>query len=144
MGRWSERWTEYEARCDIPEFEPGRIPRDVPRWTGREDIAGKRLLVWWEQGFGDTLQFARYAAVVRAIGAHVVMEVQEPLQNFLAANNVAEEVIANRGAAGRVDYHLPLMSFPVVLRHEAAEIPALDTPYRAQSAKIETWRERLG
>ena len=54
-----------------------------PLWLGEENIAGKTLFIYWEQGFGDTIQFCRYAKLVEARGAKVVMSVQQPLCGLL-------------------------------------------------------------
>ena len=54
-------------------------PYPQPLWLGDENIAGKTLFIYWEQGFGDTIQFCRYAKLVEARGAKVIMSVQQPL-----------------------------------------------------------------
>ncbi|HVW69262.1 MAG TPA: tetratricopeptide repeat protein [Steroidobacteraceae bacterium] len=55
-----------------------------PRWTGAEPLQGKRLLIYPEQGLGDTIQFARYATLCAARGATVILEAQRPLCELLA------------------------------------------------------------
>ena len=65
----------HEARWRL---EPNRSElegvRGQPLWQGQEDLAGKTLLLHAEQGFGDTIQFCRYAALATARGARVVLE----------------------------------------------------------------------
>jgi tetratricopeptide (TPR) repeat protein len=82
VGDWSAAWAEYEWRLKDPEVaakkakEKNRVVR--PRWRG-EDLAGRTILLQNEQGYGDVLQFARYAPMVKARGASVVLRAQESL-----------------------------------------------------------------
>ena len=83
-GRWAEAWPFYEARWQIGDLAVARRGFPQPLWTGAQPIAGRTILLHAEQGFGDTLQFCRYAPLVAAQGARVVLEVQPPLVRLLA------------------------------------------------------------
>lgn len=73
-------WQGYEHRTAPPPPAEG-----VPRWTGTEDPAGKTVLLYAEQGLGDTLQFCRYAGPLAARGATVLLQVQAPLVPLMAS-----------------------------------------------------------
>jgi hypothetical protein len=110
---------------------------------GEEDLAGKRLFVHWEQGFGDTLQFCRYALAVRARGARVILSVQDPLVRLLRGLDPGIEVIGGAETPQSFDYHCPLMSLPLAVGTTLETIPAR-TPYlSAAPARTAAWSTRL-
>ncbi|WP_117176507.1 tetratricopeptide repeat protein [Rhodoferax lacus] len=115
QGRQDEGWPLYQARWRSPHWtERLRYPAQA-LWQGRVS-AGMRLLLWGEQGFGDSLQFARYAPWLqqefKAHGATVVLEVPKPLQHLLQQSWPALEVAAAGELHGHFDAHLPLMDLP--------------------------------
>ena len=59
------------------------MPTSAPRWTGAEDLAAKTILLHHEQGYGDTLQFSRYACRVRGLGAQVILAVPAALKTLM-------------------------------------------------------------
>ncbi|MDE1170509.1 MAG: tetratricopeptide repeat protein [Verrucomicrobium sp.] len=108
-GDWERGWAEYEARWLLPGYAPPAFP--MPAWHG-EDLAGKRLLLWTEQGAGTSIQFLRYAAVLAGRGARVTVACEEPLRRLAAAAEGVAAVVP-RGEAvppGAFDFHLPLVS----------------------------------
>jgi hypothetical protein len=117
LGDWERGWPEYEARWHFREVH--RSPRvfQQPRWRG-ETIAGKRILLHAEQGLGDTIQFCRYATMVAARGALVVLQAQpavERLLRTLAVVRSGQATIAVFGAKPPAfDLECPLMSLPAV------------------------------
>jgi hypothetical protein len=101
-------WDDYEARLAIPELGGGFPDPGVPRWSG-DDPSGRTILVDAEQGYGDTLQFVRYAKSLADRGARVVVRSQAPLARLVAtAPGVAEVVDA--GERPTCDAWLPLVS----------------------------------
>jgi tetratricopeptide (TPR) repeat protein len=86
----------YEARLELPQAL--RLHPPCPRWRG-EPLDGKTLLLVSEQGFGDTIQFSRYAQPLVDAGANLLWTVREPLVRLLAAN-VAGQVIAEGEVTG--------------------------------------------
>ncbi len=108
-------WDDYEARLSIPELGGAFPDPGVPRWTG-DDPSGRTILVDAEQGYGDTLQFVRYARSLAERGARVVVRSQAPLARLVAtAPGVAEVVDAEERPT--CDAWLPLVS---LARHFAA------------------------
>jgi tetratricopeptide (TPR) repeat protein len=81
-GRLREGFREYECRWRIPQFQQQHLKLALPVWQG-EPLTGQRVLLYGEQGAGDTLQFARYAPLVRAAGGDVRMVVRPDLQRLM-------------------------------------------------------------
>jgi len=78
-------WQGYEARWQVGLLATQRRHFTAPLWLGKESLAGKTILLHAEQGSGDTIQFVRYAPLLVALGATVVLEVQIELARLLSA-----------------------------------------------------------
>jgi len=139
-GHFETGWGEYEARFaagDVPERAFGR-----PRWTG-QDLSGKTLLVWAEQGFGDSLLFARCLGMLAGRAARVVFETQPALARLMRSLPGADLVVAAGHPLPPFDFQVPLLSLPGLLGIRLASIPA-QVPYlSAEPDLVETWRQRL-
>jgi hypothetical protein len=94
---------------------------DCPQWRG-EPVAGKRVLVWGEQGAGDTIQFARYIRRLRERGAVVWLSCYQQLRRLLVPLVEGDGENATEG----FDYHAPVMSLPLALGDIE---PIWDGPY---------------
>ena len=113
-------------------------------WLGDHAIAGKTVLLHAEQGFGDTVQFCRYAKLVAAQGATVLMEVQPPLKALLAKLEGVSQLLAYGEMLPAFDYHCPLLSLPLAFNTGIESIPA-ETPYLSPDpARIRQWEGKLG
>ena len=101
---------------------------DIPRWQG-EDVTGRRILLFHEQGLGDTIQFVRYAQMVSTLASDTVLWVQKPLQRLLANSYTALTVHSGEEIpAGPYDFACPLPALPMVCRSSENTIPQM-TPY---------------
>ena len=97
-----------------------------PRLTGSQEIAGKTILLHAEQGFGDTIQFCRYAPRIAALGGRAILEVQRPLHDLMQyASRRGADRIERRAVAG-FRYALPNAQPAVGVRHGARDDPARD------------------
>ncbi len=137
LGDLARGWEDYEWRRKQDSWEP----RDFagPEWDGTA-AAGRRVLLYAEQGFGDTIQFARFACAVAAAGADVILEVQ-PLLTRLMQTLPGVTVIGKGAPLPAFDCHAPLMSVPHIMR--LPDISA-DGPYlAAEPDRTERWRETL-
>jgi tetratricopeptide (TPR) repeat protein len=141
-GDLAAGWVEYEWRAKTPELARDRRNFRQPQWRG-EAAAGRTLLIHAEQGFGDTLQFCRYAAMALARGLRVFLWVQEPLVRLLRGLP-GVDLVAGRGEAlPDFDLHCPMLSLPLAFATTLASIPAT-TPYlHADPAQVAAWRTRL-
>ncbi len=117
QGDYEKGWQLAEARLEMPMAL--RETPTFPRWRG-EDLNGKKLLLLAEQGFGDTLQFARFGKYLEGRGAEIIWAVQEPLVDLLAAN-VNGKIYSRDKGIPAADYYLPLLSLPLATGHMLPE-----------------------
>jgi tetratricopeptide (TPR) repeat protein len=139
MGRFEAGWREYEWRWRTRQFGANRRDFAQPRWDGAP-LGGRTLLVHAEQGFGDTLQFCRYAA---RIAGRVVLEVPEALVGLLAGQLGGCAVVRRGDPLPDFDIHCPMLGLPALV--EPAPDPAANAePYlKADPGKAAAWRDRL-
>lgn len=115
-----------------------------PQWSGSQDIAGKTVFLHSADGFGDAIQFCRYAPLVAARGARVILEVLWPQQQLMRTLAGVTEVLAQGEPLPDFDLHCPLLSLPRAFRTALATIPA-ETPYlHAAASAVDAWNARLG
>jgi Flp pilus assembly protein TadD len=142
QGQYAEGWREYEYRWNTGAMPTRGLAQ--PLWLGDAELSGKAILLHAEQGFGDTLQFVRYATLVAARGATVYLEVPPLLKSLAASCAGVAAVFAPGETLPPFDYQCPLMSLPLACKTELATIPGT-VPYLAASpAKIAYWQEKLG
>jgi Tfp pilus assembly protein PilF len=123
-GRFAEGWDEYEWRWAAGRSTRPDIP--IPDWNG-EPLAGKAIYLYAEQGFGDAIMSARYAPLVAARGATVLLCVRPPMKALLS--NMPGVVVGVPGDTGpRCDYMCALFSLPRVFKTGLDSIPA-NVPY---------------
>ena len=140
-GDYERGWTAFEVRPHMPKVETGQR---LPRWTG-QPLARCRLLLIAEQGLGDTLQFMRYARVLKERGARIVLACQRPLARLLAHHPDLDElfILGSAEEWPRSDYYLPLLSAPAALLSVGTSIPC-DVPYVwADPELTDHWRGEL-
>ena len=134
MGRMEEGWREYESRWAVEGMVEPAPDLPQPRWTG-QDLRGETVLLYAEQGFGDTLQFCRYVPMVAAAGGHVVLMVPKALRRLMTTlDGVAELLSLEDDPLPRFDYYCPLMSLPFAFGTTMATIPAAIPYLRAESS----------
>ncbi len=143
MGHFAKGWAKREWRWKTMQGLRNARNFAQPLWLGQEPLEGKTILLHSEQGFGDTIQFCRYAAQVAALGARVVLEVQPTLKALLK-NLMGVTAVLGRGEElPAFDYHCPLMSLPLAFQADMSSISG--EPYLQSDAdKREQWQSRLG
>ena len=140
-GQLEAGWREYEARWEVEAMGGPAPVLSQPRWTGRK-LNGETVLLYAEQGFGDTLQFCRYAPMVTAAGGRVVLVVPEPLRRLMMTlDGVAELVSEDDQVRLGFDYHCPLLSLPFAFNTTMATIPGPASYLRADPSP---WADVLG
>jgi len=135
-GNFARGWVEHEWRW--LKFTSEKRSFNKPLWDGR-DIAGQTILLHAEQGYGDCLQFVRYAKDVAARGATVILECQPALVNLLKSAAGISQVFARGDSLPPFDTHSPLLSLPYSLRINS---PQVIPPTQAYLAAPEQMRQR--
>ncbi len=143
LGDLDGGWKEFEWRWKTPAVADYNPPFARPRWQGDGDIGGKTLLLHPEFGFGDTLQFCRYAALAAERGARVVLQVQPALKSLLSGMP-GVDVIARGEPLPDYDCHCPLLSLPMAFGTRLDTIPAAVPYIEASAAMVRKWEARLG
>jgi Flp pilus assembly protein TadD len=141
-GELADGWPEHEWRWKTRQLRNGRRDFAQPQWRGEPSV-GQTLLIHAEQGYGDTIQFCRYAPLVAARGPRVILEAPAPLTRLLQSLPGIDRVVTHGEALPEFDLHCPMLSLPPALGTTLATIPG-DVPYlHADPAQAEAWRTRL-
>ncbi len=142
MGRFEQGWRQYEWRKRRNEPIAVRTyPK--PLWLGEQDIVGKTVFIYWEQGFGDTIQFCRYVKLVGARGAKVILSAQQPLFGLLKQINAEIQIISEKEEPTDFDYHCPLLSLPLAFGTRLETIPVEYQYLKADEELRVAWSARL-
>jgi hypothetical protein len=139
-GDFERGWAEYEWRWQCQDFSP-RAYRQPP-WDG-SPLGGRTVLLHTEQGLGDTIQFIRYAPLVRACGGRVVVECERALLPLLRSCPGVADWIAAGAALPEFDVRLPLLSLPRALGTTLATVPAAVPYLAADPDLVARWRREL-
>jgi tetratricopeptide (TPR) repeat protein len=143
LGRFAEGWRDFEYRWELsPKMV--RLESAQPHWQAGIDPAGKTLLLYAEQGLGDTLQFVRYAKLLAQRGATVWIKVPPSLTLLLASCPGVSRVFAPDEEIPPFDYLCPMLSVPGIVGTDLDNIPG-DTPYlKPAPERVAHWRDKLG
>ncbi|WP_153074355.1 tetratricopeptide repeat protein [Paraburkholderia bonniea] len=141
-GDYRQGWREYAKRwrpCDYSDISA----EGIPKWEG-EPLAGRRLLIAGEQGFGDHFQFLRYARLLEQRGAQVDACVREPLLEIARSVPGLTRVWSDIPQDGNhYDFWVRLMDIPSYVGTELSTIPA-EVPYLfTDPVKIAAWKPRV-
>jgi tetratricopeptide (TPR) repeat protein len=142
LGNLPEGFREYEWRW---RQGPNLADRDhiTPLWLGETGINDKTILLYHEQGFGDSLQFCRYATLAARAGARVIIEVPGPLSELMTTVPGVSRVVTSDDPLPDHDLRCPMVSLPLAFGTTLDTIPS-EIPYlRPASAAVDLWRNRL-
>ena len=142
LGEYQDGFSEYQWRLKLPHIPPHKSRHTL--WQG-EDISGKTVLLYGEQGYGDALQFLRFAELLKDRGARVVLEVQAGLKALLADLPWADAVVAEGDAyPPGIEYKASLLSLPHWLQIDLNSLPARIPYLHAPVDRVIHWQKRLG
>ena len=138
-GEFHEGWQQYEWRLR----RKSSLKVLDRNWDGA-DLDGRTILLHAEQGFGDTIQFARYVPLVMHRGGKVIIAAQPELVGLLEGVSGIERVMSIDDALPGFHLHCPLVSLPLVFQTERDSIPR-NVPYiAADPARSAAWAARIG
>lgn len=136
-------WFGYEWRRQVvKDLHDKYLER--PNWNGVDSIENKTILLYAEQGIGDTIQFCRYIKLVSKLGARIILEVQEPLVDLLIQVEGVSQIVTQGNNLPEADYQCSLMSLPLAFNTTQKNIPS-STPYlNSDKNKVDKWKNYLG
>ena len=141
-GDFKQGWAEYEWRWQTKQLRCFKPSFPQPLWDG-SSLSGKTILLWAEQGLGDTLQFVRYAALVKQQGGTVLLSCPDELARILQACAGIDHIFTPGSPLPPFDVQVPLLSLPGILKTTLATVPA-SIPYLFADAALEQrWQEEL-
>jgi hypothetical protein len=140
LKRFDEALASYDKVLAIDEKRT--FPQ--PLWRGDVDIKERTILIYSEQGLGDTIQFCRFAKLVSRHGAKIILEVHPELGSLLSSLDPCISVITRGDKIPEFDYHTPLMSLPLAFKTTLDDIPNQIPYLSAPEGKTSAWRDRLG
>jgi tetratricopeptide (TPR) repeat protein len=144
LGDFAGGFRDFESRWDTAPLNLMKPPTNRKLWLGKTPLEGKTILLHCEQGFGDALQFVRYAPLVAARGARVILRLPSPLMELMGRMQGIAQLVAEGEPLPAHDLHCPLMSLPLAFGTTLETIPA-DIPYlHADPSRVAEWKARLG
>ena len=145
-GNYESGWGNFEARYQTKHGASLGVSKNLARqWRGQDLQAHQTILLWCEQGHGDTLQFCRYVSMVADMGVKVIFEVRPELYALLDNIDPRVSVIQSGTTIGEVDWACSIMSLPFACGTTSVEKIPAKTPYlQSTSTKRQVWRDRLG
>jgi len=148
LGDFAQGLRDYEYRWE----EVGATrPFGDHIWNGKADLRDKTILLYNEQGLGDTLHYVRFTENLTQRGARIILRVQaalaslfhmQPLTNT-GAYTAVDGIFAEGEALPPFDFHIPMMSLPLALNMTRDTIPASIPYVKADPTQVAAWQQKL-
>jgi tetratricopeptide (TPR) repeat protein len=140
LGNFKDGWGLYTYRWKRTNADKYRYS-NINKLESLDNLTNKNILVWYEQGYGDTIQFSRYIPKLIDLGANVTFEVQKPLSRIFTEQKklVVTSEIKNHS---NFDFQLPLLSLPKLFNSDIGSIPN-PLPIQIKSEDISIWKKKL-
>ena len=143
LGEYLQGWAEYEWRwqTDVATFADKGWP--IPRWQGQ--AYDKKMLIYAEQGFGDNIQFVRFAIEAKQRGLNIIVVNHQPIENLLNYNlaKFGVETASNGSAIADLTCHISMMSLPHFLQTELHSIPYSQGYLQAEPEFLAKWQQKV-
>jgi len=132
---------KFEARW-LKTNPPAHLHPELPLLNNLDQVSGKTVLVWEEEGFGDAIQFCRFIPKLVELGAKIIFETRPELASFLGSlENIS---LISRGEQFEgVDYQVPLQSLPLLFNTTIPTIPYSGRYLSVSAGQIRQWADRL-
>ena len=143
-GNFSKGWGQYEWRWkDLSDPSMIRSFKQ-PLWDGKKSLKGKSILLYSEQGLGDTIQFSRYILLIKALGAKVILETHKELLNIVGSIDSNITVILIGQTLPHFDFQCPLLSLPLKFGTGLKNIPSPNRYIWADKRIVPKWKKKIG
>jgi tetratricopeptide (TPR) repeat protein len=142
QGKFAEAWPEYAWLSRCKQFRSPNWNLPQPTWDGRE-LNGQTILLHAEQGFGDAIQFVRYAPLIAQRGGKVVIQCQRELAELFRATPNLGQIITMEEPRPAFDTHCSLIELPMIFRSDLSSIPARIPYLQVDESLRESWRHHL-
>ena len=139
LGRYEEGFRLYEARWTHPKVRLYKRNFDSKSWSGKESLSCKSILLFAEGGFGDTLQFVRYAKLFDE-DVELIIQCQKPLVELVKGMGIKAEIITSSDAPPKHDYHCSLMSLPLAFGTTIVDVPRFEQYIFPSQDYLHKWR----
>lgn len=143
LGKFVKGWDLYESRWDMEDFQAQKIHSSSPRLRNLKTIESKKILVFAEQGLGDSIQFCRYLEKLENLGAEVIFHVQKPLLKLFKNLKGVSKLITIESTLPFHDFQVPLLSLPGIFETTLLSIPKCKSYLTAEQSRIEYWKNKF-
>jgi tetratricopeptide (TPR) repeat protein len=143
-GNFRDGWKLHVA---CPEYQsPNTIRRfpGKPAWDGTQSLAGKTLLLHADQGYGDVIQYCRYAPLLRERGARVILEAPRDLRALMQSLAGIDACTTRSDEAPAFDLQCPFSNLPAAFGTDLKSVPASIPYLRVDEGAKRRWADRLG
>ena len=145
-GKLKEGLDEYEWRWKTNKFLSQQRHFSQPLWDGKQSLKDKTILLWSEQGIGDTIMWSSCLSLITSLAEHCILECQEKLVPLLKRSFPNIEIKPNNSNDDKerddFDFHLPMGSLYKVFIHRYFENSKIE-PYLIPNQFVKYWKERL-
>jgi len=142
LGDYENGWGQNENRWAIEGSEAFRHS-EIPSLINPRDAINETVLVWAEQGFGDTIQFMRFIPWLQNKGCDVVFEVHRELKNLVSSNLSCKVISRDETTPRKPKYQIPLLSLPRVFRASPPFTPEKYPYISAADNRVDEWKPRI-
>ena len=142
-GNYEIGFQLYEWRWKSAQKDSFRNFRQ-PHWLGSNALINKTIFIYAEQGLGDVIQFCRYVALLKQLGAKVILEVPRSLVTLLQSLPDVDNIVEAEAPLPEFDFQCPLLSLPLAFKTEVHTIPKPTAYLKVDSERFSTWRRILG
>lgn len=144
MGRLIEGFAEYEWRIKKENLKIARMTFDKPLLSNLSGLSGKRIFIYSEQGLGDDIQFVRYLAVLKKLGAHVIVKIPLALLSIFSSLDFIDEILTTDESIPDFDCYCSMMSLPYIFKTDLESIPTGETYLFSSPVYVKKWNQELG
>jgi len=141
-GDLERGWNGYSSRWDCDPLKKARRSYEAPSWEG-ENIRGKTLFLYPEQGLGDFIQFIRYLPLIQERDGYVITEAPEILHELISGSFKNFQITGPSNTPSHFDFHAPMLDLPNLLGTNKNSIPAPEAYLFAPEELTQKWSKRL-